>query len=72
MFTGFRFYQIGFEVFNTLPDLGFHPHLGRCEVGTPNGVVSYPAPAAISVGDPRHYGAVPGIGECPDTSKDRT
>ena len=35
----------------------------RIEVNTPNGPVSYPAPAAIVVDQPRHYGAVPGIGD---------
>ena len=35
----------------------------RIEVDTPNGVVTYSAPAAIFVDQPRHYGAVPGIGE---------
>jgi formyl-CoA transferase len=40
-----------------------HPHLRRIEVDTPAGPVSYPAPAAIVVDQPRDYGAVPGIGE---------
>jgi formyl-CoA transferase len=40
-----------------------HPHLRRIEVDTPNGKVSYAAPAAIFVGENRHYGAVPAIGE---------
>jgi formyl-CoA transferase len=40
-----------------------HPHLRRIEVHTPNGKVSYAAPAAIFVGEERHYGAVPGIGD---------
>ena len=47
-----------------------HPHLRRIEVNTPNGVVSYPAPAAIVVGEPRHYGAVPAIGEHPSLGQD--
>jgi itaconate CoA-transferase len=38
-------------------------------VNTPNGVVSYPAPAAIFVGEPRHYGAVPAIGEHPASTQ---
>ena len=46
-----------------MADLAVHPHLRRIEVDTPNGTVSYPAPAAIVVDQPRHYGAVPGIGE---------
>jgi formyl-CoA transferase len=40
-----------------------HPHLRRIEIDTPNGKVSYAAPAAIFVGEPRHYGAVPAIGD---------
>jgi itaconate CoA-transferase len=51
-----------------------HPHLRRIEVDTPNGKVTYAAPAAIFVGQPRHYGAVPGIGqhsELPKTPRAR-
>ena len=55
--------DIAFAEVNTMDDLAQHPHLRRIEVNTPNGVVSYPAPAAIVVGEPRHYGAVPAIGE---------
>src|SRR5580704_1207807 len=57
--------DIAFAEVNTTADLAKHPHLRRIEVNTPNGVVSYPAPAAIVVGEPRHYGAVPAIGERP-------
>jgi itaconate CoA-transferase len=55
--------DIAFAEVNTMTDLAVHPHLRRIEVDTPKGVVTYPAPAAIFVGQPRHYGAVPGIGE---------
>src|SRR5277367_772581 len=57
--------DIAFAEVNTTADLAQHPHLRRIDVKTPNGVVSYPAPAAIFVGEPRHYGAVPAIGERP-------
>src|SRR3984957_8525084 len=57
--------DIAFAEVNSMDDLAPHPHLRRTEVTTPNGVVSYPAPAAIVVGEPRHYGAVPAIGERP-------
>jgi formyl-CoA transferase len=57
--------DIAFAEVNSMADLAEHPHLRRIEVKTPNGVVSYPAPAAIVVGQPRHYGAVPAIGERP-------
>jgi itaconate CoA-transferase len=55
--------DIAFAEVNTMADLAVHPHLRRIEVNTPNGPVSYPAPAAIVIGERRHYGAVPAIGE---------
>jgi formyl-CoA transferase len=55
--------DIAFAEVNTMTDLAVHPHLRRIEVDTPNGVVTYSAPAAVFVDQPRHYGAVPGIGE---------
>lgn len=55
--------DIAFAEVNAMEDLSHHPHLRRIEVDTPNGKVSYPAPAAIFVGDERRYGAVPGIGD---------
>jgi itaconate CoA-transferase len=61
--------DIAFAEVNTMADLADHPHLRRVEVDTPNGPVSYPAPAAILIGQPRHYGAVPGIGERSETGK---
>jgi itaconate CoA-transferase len=63
--------DIAFAEVNTMADLAVHPHLRRIEVGTPKGPVSYPAPAAIVIGQPRHYGAVPAVGERPSTAKDR-
>jgi len=61
--------DIAFAEVNTVDDLAHHPHLRRIEVNTPNGVVSYPAPAAIFVGEPRHYRAVPAIGEQPASTE---
>jgi crotonobetainyl-CoA:carnitine CoA-transferase CaiB-like acyl-CoA transferase len=55
--------DIAFAEVNTMDDLSKHPHLRRIEVATPNGVVAYPAPASIVVGEQRHYGAVPAVGE---------
>jgi formyl-CoA transferase len=55
--------DIAFAEVNTMADLSVHPHLRRIEVDTPNGKVSYAAPAAIFVDEERHYGAVPAIGE---------
>jgi len=40
-----------------------HPHLRRITVGAPSGPVSYPAPAPLSSGEPRRYGAVPALGQ---------
>jgi itaconate CoA-transferase len=40
-----------------------HPHLRRITIGSPTGPVSYPAPAPLRSGEPRHYGPVPALGE---------
>ena len=61
--------DIAFAEVNTMADLARHPHLRRIEVETPNGPVSYSAPAVIVVDQPRHYGPVPGIGEHPSAAK---
>ena len=61
--------DVAFAEVNTMAGLATHPHLRRIEVSTPNGPVRYPAPAAIVVDEPRHYGAVPGIGERPSAAK---
>jgi formyl-CoA transferase len=55
--------DIAFARVNTTADLAAHPQLRRIEVGTPSGVVSYPAPAARRTGEAAHrYGAVPALG----------
>jgi formyl-CoA transferase len=64
--------DIAFAEVNTMADLARHPHLRRIEVNTPKGPVTYPAPAAIVVGQPRHYGAVPAIGEQPSGTSKRS
>jgi itaconate CoA-transferase len=65
--------DIAFAEVNTMGDLTVHPHLRRIEVKTPKGVVTYPAPAAIVVDQPRHYGPVPAVGEKPnETNASRT
>jgi len=53
--------DVAFGEVNTMADLTAHPHLRRIEVDTPKGVVTYSAPAAIFVGEPRTYGPVPAI-----------
>ncbi len=54
--------DIAFAEVNTMESLSSHPHLRRIDVDSPNGVVSYPAPAAIIIGETRTYGAIPAIG----------
>ncbi len=61
--------DIAFAEVNSMADLAVHPHLRRIEIDTPNGPVSYPAPAVIVVDQPRQYGAIPGIGEQPSMAK---
>jgi formyl-CoA transferase len=63
--------DIAFAEVNTMADLAEHPHLRRIEVDTPNGVVRYPAPAPIVVGETRDYGAVPAIGDAKTSSVSR-
>ena len=63
--------DIAFGEVNTMADLTVHPHLRRIEVDTPKGVVTYSAPAAIFVGEPRHYRPVPDIGEHAELPKAR-
>ncbi|TYC61812.1 CoA transferase [Rhodobacterales bacterium] len=46
---------------NDMAGLSAHPHLRRITVETPNGPVSYPAPAPRVAGEARHYGSVPDL-----------
>jgi len=46
---------------NDMEGLSKHPHLRRITVESPNGPVSYPAPAAIFDGAPRTYGPIPAL-----------
>jgi formyl-CoA transferase len=55
--------DIAFGRVNTPAELASHPHLRRISVGSPSGPVSYPAPAAQHLGEPRSYGPVPALGE---------
>ena len=64
--------DIAFGEVNTMADLAVHPHLRRIEVDTPKGKISYAAPGAIFVGEERHYGAVPAIGEHAEMPKPKT
>ena len=51
-----------FAEVNDLAALSKHPHLRRMTVQTPNGPVSYPAPAALFDGASRPGGGVPAVG----------
>jgi crotonobetainyl-CoA:carnitine CoA-transferase CaiB-like acyl-CoA transferase len=55
--------NIAFAEVNDMAGLSAHPHLRRVTVETPNGPVSYPAPAPIFDGKSRRFGPVPGLGE---------
>ena len=55
--------DIAFAEVNDMSALSRHPHLRRTTVTTPNGTVSYPAPAALFDGESRSCGAVPALGE---------
>ena len=56
--------DIAFARVNTTAELAAHAHLRRLEIATAKGTVSYPAPAALRLGEaPRRYGAVPALGE---------
>ena len=46
---------------NDMEGLSTHPHLRRITVDSPNGPVSFPAPAAIFSGAPRTYGPIPAL-----------
>jgi formyl-CoA transferase len=55
--------DIAFGRVNGPAELAQHPHLRRITVGSPNGPLSYPAPAALWAGETRTYGPVPAVGE---------
>jgi itaconate CoA-transferase len=55
--------DIAFARVTDMAALGRHPHLRRITVGLPSGSVSYPAPAALQMGESRRYGPVPALGE---------
>ncbi len=58
--------DIAFARVNGPADLAHHPHLRRITIGTPSGLVSYPAPAEQHASASRRYGPVPGLGEHTD------
>ena len=58
--------DIAFGRVNDPESLRHHPHLRRITIGSPTGPLSYPAPAPLRSGEPRHYGPVPALGEHSD------
>lgn len=50
--------KLGFDLVGLQRD---HPHLRRITVDTPNGPVSYPAPAPVFGNEARSYGPVPAL-----------
>lgn len=52
---------IALATVNDMAGLSRHPHLRRITVDSPNGPVSFPAPAAIFRDAPRAYGPVPAL-----------
>lgn len=46
---------------NDMEGLSNHPHLRQITVETPNGPVTYPAPAPVWDDDPRRFGPVPAL-----------
>lgn len=55
--------DIAFAAVNDMQALASHPHLRRITVDTVAGPISYPAPAAVFIGEQRDYGHVPALGE---------
>lgn len=53
--------DVAFASINDMAGLSQHPHLRRITVDTPNGQVSYPAPAPIFADEARNYGPVPAL-----------
>lgn len=53
--------DVAFATVNDMEGLSRHPHLRRITVDTPNGPVSYPAPAPIFSNGTRCYGRVPAL-----------
>lgn len=53
--------DVAFASVNDMEGLSNHPHLRRITVDTPNGPVSYPAPAPVFAHEQRRYGAVPAL-----------
>jgi crotonobetainyl-CoA:carnitine CoA-transferase CaiB-like acyl-CoA transferase len=55
--------DIAFARINDMAGLARHPQLRRITLNSPNGPISYPAPAPRRAGETRHYAAIPALGE---------
>jgi formyl-CoA transferase len=55
--------DIAFARINDMAGLARHPQLRRMTLNSPNGPISYPAPAPRRAGETRHYAAIPALGE---------
>src|SRR3984957_20683295 len=64
--------DIAFAEVNTMADLANHPTGRGMEADARTGRVTLPPPATIVVGEQRHYGAVPAIGERPSETARRS
>lgn len=53
--------DIAFASVNDMAGLARHPHLRRITVNTPNGPISFPAPAPVWRGETHRYGPVPAL-----------
>ncbi|MCP1198296.1 CaiB/BaiF CoA-transferase family protein [Notoacmeibacter sp. MSK16QG-6] len=53
--------DVALATVNDMGGLAGHPHLRRITVDTPNGPVSYPAPAPVWAGETAEYGPVPAL-----------
>ena len=51
--------DVALATVNDMAGLSAHPHLRRITVDTPNGPVSYPAPAPVWRGETPNFGPVP-------------
>ncbi|WP_321334106.1 CaiB/BaiF CoA-transferase family protein [Breoghania sp.] len=60
--------DVALALVNDMAGLSSHPHLRRITVESPNGPVSFPAPAPIFAGEDRSYGPVPALGRERKTS----
>ena len=57
--------DVALATVSDMAKLSKHPHLRRITVDTPNGPVSYPAPAPIFAGEDRTYGPGPALNRTP-------